>query len=108
MRVQSWSAPMMAHFDQEALSSRRGATGIRRGRASRTFRLLLSLVLLCAASLGAETNKALIPIPPAAEILARLRQPHPRLLASLDDFGQLKKRINSATLPQLASWQAAL
>jgi len=53
---------------------------------------------------GAETTK--VPIPPATNILARLKSGHPRLLATSADFAQLKDRI--ASDPQLRSWHARL
>ncbi len=47
-----------------------------------------------------------IPIPPAAAILAKLRPGHPRLLATADDFAQLKVRVkDDATLKR---WHAKL
>ena len=53
---------------------------------------------------GAEATK--LPIPPATNILAGLKQPHPRLLATQADIAQLKERI--AADAQLRSWHAKL
>ena len=47
-----------------------------------------------------------MPIPPATNILARLNKAHPRLLATTEDFAQLKERI--AADPQLQSWHTNL
>ncbi len=47
-----------------------------------------------------------VPVPPAADILARLNKAHPRLLATKDDFDKLKARIGAN--PQLRSWHANL
>ena len=47
-----------------------------------------------------------IPIPAPAEILARLRPGHPRLLATAGDFDQLKLRV--AIDPQLKTWHGEL
>jgi hypothetical protein len=55
---------------------------------------------------AAEPAKPAVPIPPAATILARLNHPHPRLLATTEDFAQLKRRIASDA--QLQSWRANL
>ena len=70
---------------------------------------LAALLLLCASApplAGAETAKSSVPVPLATNILARLNQAHPRLLATADDFTQLKQRI--AASPQLQSWHASL
>jgi len=58
-----------------------------------------------AVSLNAATATELS-IPPANEILAKLRPGHPRLLASESDFARLKERV--ATDPQLKEWHAKL
>jgi hypothetical protein len=55
---------------------------------------------------AAEPAKPAVPIPPASNILARLHHAHPRLLATTDDFAQLKRRIASDA--QLQSWHASL
>ena len=56
--------------------------------------------------LAAAAPKPSVPIPAATNILAHLNQAHPRLLATTDDFAQLKQRI--AADPQLESWHAKL
>jgi hypothetical protein len=55
---------------------------------------------------AAQAAKTAVPIPPATNILARLNHAHPRLLATMEDFAQLKKRIASDS--QLQSWHANL
>jgi len=55
---------------------------------------------------AAQPAKPTVPIPSATNILARLHQGHPRLLATTDDFAQLKKRIASDS--QLQSWHTNL
>jgi hypothetical protein len=55
---------------------------------------------------AAEAPKPIVPIPAATNIFDHLKQPHPRLLATADDFAQLKQRI--AADPQLESWHAKL
>jgi hypothetical protein len=67
----------------------------------------LSLTLILATgNVAAAEQGAAIPIPPAAAILARLRPGHPRLLATAEDFAQLKERVNAdATLKR---WHARL
>jgi hypothetical protein len=47
-----------------------------------------------------------VPVPPSADVLTPLNKAHPRLLATTDDFAQLKKRI--ATNSQLQSWHSNL
>jgi len=47
-----------------------------------------------------------VPIPPATNILAHLHPTHPRLLATTQDFAELKQRVASDT--QLQSWHAKL
>jgi hypothetical protein len=47
-----------------------------------------------------------VPVPPPADILTRLNKAHPRLLATTDDFAQLKRRIT--TNSQLQSWHSNL
>ena len=59
--------------------------------------------MLPSAVVAADANISRIPVPPAAEILARLNKSHPRLLASSNDFAQLEVRIQSNSL--LRSWQ---
>ena len=68
---------------------------------------LIGLLLFGASTLplaAAEAAKPAVPIPPATNILARLNPAHPRLLATPEDFAQLKKRIASDS--QLQSWHA--
>jgi hypothetical protein len=67
------------------------------------FLWLLMLPLLAG---GAESSGSQIPVPSAAEILARLNKSHPRLLASSNDFVRLKARIE--TNATLRTWQTAL
>ena len=70
---------------------------------------LIGLFLLGTTALplaAAEPAKPTVPIPSATNILARLHQGHPRLLATTDDFAQLKKRIASDS--QLQSWHTNL
>jgi hypothetical protein len=55
---------------------------------------------------GAEAAKPAVAILPATNILARLNQAHPRLLATTEDFAQLKKRVASDS--QLRSWHTSL
>jgi hypothetical protein len=73
-----------------------------------SHRLGLSLLLLGAAlaSSAGQSGQPLVPIPPAAELLAQLHKGHPRLLASSNDFAQLTQRI--AADPALQSWLAKL
>ena len=66
---------------------------------------LLAAVLASASCASPATNSSL-PIPPAAEILTHLTQPHPRLLAASADFAELRQRISHD--PQLRSWQSNL
>ena len=70
---------------------------------------LIGLVLFGASTLpllAAEAPKPSVPIPAATNILAHLNQAHPRLLATTDDFAQLKQRI--AADQQLESWHSKL
>ncbi len=70
---------------------------------------LTSLLLICASPLpvaAAAAAEPAIPVPPATNILARLHPAHPRLLATTEDFAELKKRI--AANPQLQSWHKTL
>lgn len=62
--------------------------------------------MLATVARAAEPSSSRIPIPFAQEILARLNKSHPRLLASSNDFVQLKARIESD--PLLRAWQTAL
>ncbi len=55
---------------------------------------------------GAEAPKPAVAIPPATNILARLNQGHPRLLAAAEDFAQLKQRV--AADSQLQAWHTKL
>jgi len=55
---------------------------------------------------AAEAPLPTVPIPPPADILTKLNRAHPRLLATADDFAQLKKRI--AGNSQLQSWHSNL
>ena len=66
----------------------------------------LTLLFAPLGLLAAPAPKPAIPIPPATNILGRLRPAHPRLLASEQDFAQLKQRI--AAEPQLQSWRSKL
>jgi hypothetical protein len=53
-----------------------------------------------------EVARPAVPIPSATNILARLHQAHPRLLATTEDFAQLKQRIASDS--ELQSWHTKL
>jgi hypothetical protein len=58
------------------------------------------------AQAAATASKPAVPIPSATNILARLHREHPRLLATREDFAELRKRIASDS--QLHSWHAKL
>jgi len=68
----------------------------------------VSLLLLGSAPAlpARQAGQPLVPIPSAAELLARLHKGHPRLLASSNDFAQLTQRI--AAEPALDSWRTKL
>src|SRR4030095_5743204 len=68
-----------------------------------SFTGLLGVTLLTA---DAATSVTRISVPPAAEIIAKLRSGHPRVLATAGDFVQLKQRV--ATDPQLRQWHGEL
>src|ERR1035437_8540127 len=55
---------------------------------------------------AAEAANPAVPIPTATNILSRLNRAHPRLLATTEDFAQLKQRIASDS--KLQSWHASL
>ena len=55
---------------------------------------------------AAQAAKPSVPIPAATNIIARLNHAHPRLLATTEDFAQLKKRIASDA--QLQTWHTSL
>ena len=55
---------------------------------------------------ASQAPKPAVPVPSSADVLTRLNKAHPRLLATTDDFAQLKKRIASNS--QLQSWHANL
>ena len=70
---------------------------------------LIGLLLFATSMLplaAAEAPKPAVPIPPATNILARLHQGHPRLLATTEDFAGLRKRLASDS--QLQSWHTKL
>ncbi len=67
---------------------------------------LLLLGTLTSRLAGAELAKPPVPIPPATNILARLNKAHPRLLATAEDFAQLKRRVASES--QLKLWHTKL
>jgi len=67
---------------------------------------LVATVALPRLGLAAPAESTAHTAPPAAEILSRLRQDHPRLLASTNDFAQLKARV--ASDPLLRKWHDAL
>jgi Heparinase II/III-like protein/Domain of unknown function (DUF4962) len=70
---------------------------------------LIGLLLFATSTLplaAAEAPKPAVPIPPATNILARLHQEHPRLLATTEDFAGLRKRLASDS--QLQSWHTKL
>jgi hypothetical protein len=67
----------------------------------------VGLAVTCALPLAAaEPKSAAIVIPPAREILAKLKPGHPRLLASNEDFAKLKQRIPAN--PTLQKYYARL
>jgi hypothetical protein len=72
---------------------------------ARSF-VCFSIAMLTTAlpSRGGETESA--SVPPASEILAKLRHEHPRLLASTTDFARLKEGI--ATDARLKEWHQKL
>jgi hypothetical protein len=55
---------------------------------------------------AAQSAKTPVAIPPATNILALLKQAHPCLLATTEDFAQLKRRLASDS--QLQSWHVSL
>ncbi|MBI4660823.1 MAG: heparinase II/III family protein [Verrucomicrobia bacterium] len=55
---------------------------------------------------AAEERTVNLPIPPGREILGKLRQGHPRLLASAEEFGRLKERVK--LIPQFQEWHGKL
>jgi Heparinase II/III-like protein/Domain of unknown function (DUF4962) len=66
---------------------------------------LISVFLLGTAPLtlaAAVPTQPLVPIPSPASILSHLRTAHPRLLATMTDFAQLKSRLASDS--QLQAW----
>src|ERR1039457_3368228 len=70
---------------------------------------LAGFVLFGASALhlaAAEAAKPAVPIPTATNILSRLNRAHPRLLATTEDFAQLKARVASGS--QLQSWRTSL
>src|ERR1039458_871695 len=74
-----------------------------------TLPRLISLLLFGASALplaAAEAAKPAVPIPTATNILSRLNRAHPRLLATTEDFAQLKTRVASDS--QLQSWHTSL
>jgi hypothetical protein len=64
----------------------------------------LSGLLFCLHALGSETAT---PSVDASHILDRLKQSHPRLLASNEDFGRIKAK-QAAGDPQTQAWTASL
>jgi hypothetical protein len=67
---------------------------------------LVVWVFLAAATSAWAAETPPVPIPPASEMLARVRPEHPRLLLLPEGLAQLKGRI--AGEPQLQEWQARL
>ena len=55
---------------------------------------------------AAEAANPAVPIPTATNILSRLNRAHPRLLATTEDFAQLKTQVASDS--QLQSWRTSL
>ena len=55
---------------------------------------------------AAGASRPAVPIPSATNILAHLHQAHPRLLATKEDFAELKERVASDS--HLQSWHAKL
>jgi hypothetical protein len=63
---------------------------------------LTLLVIPCSTPLLAAEQKPALLVPPATEILARLKHSHPRLIASAEDFARLKAQV--ASEPVLKDW----
>src|ERR1035438_10399643 len=71
--------------------------------SSRMYRNLSAITLVTVlffraptpAHAAAAATMPTVPIPSATNIVARLRPEHPRLLATKEDFAELKKRIAS-------------
>jgi len=74
-----------------------------------TLIVLAGMMAVLAASrlpaAAADTNLPVV-IPPASEILSRVKKEHPRLLATAKDFAQLKERVKSDA--QLQQWHGRL
>lgn len=64
------------------------------------------LMMTAVISLRTEGQKMDVTIPPTADIIAKLRKGHPRLLASAQDFTELKQRVT--TNAQLKQWHEKL
>lgn len=63
---------------------------------------ILFLLVICCPVLSQATPAPKIPIPPAVEILSKLKKDHPRLLASKKDFKRLRHAVK--TNPVLGQW----
>lgn len=72
-----------------------------------SFAPLVALIVAGASFVcAAAPNSTAVPIPPAREILSHLKKEHPRLLASREDFDNLKQAV--ATNATLKQWHAEL
>ncbi|MBI3191326.1 MAG: hypothetical protein HYZ36_01590, partial [Pedosphaera parvula] len=75
----------------------------------KSISFLLAAAGILAASFPARTAERAtpaVPIPPAQEILARVKKEHPRLLLSKDGFAALKQQV--AANATLKNWHADL
>ena len=63
-------------------------------------------VILASLALQAAEPVTELPMPSAADILARLQQPHPRLLISADELAALRQRTVTNTV--LEGWRKEL
>lgn len=74
-------------------------------RLSTPLARALVFLLVCSSIEAAAPANAL-PVPPANEILARLRTAHPRLLVSADEFAALRQRTTTNAV--LRDWRRTL
>jgi hypothetical protein len=92
-----------------AVAVNRPAFQINGMKPYRTLPRLIGLLLFGASALplaAAEPAKPAVAIPSATNILARLKHLHPRLLATAEDFAQLKTQVASDA--KLQSWHTNL
>jgi hypothetical protein len=77
---------------------------------TKTPLLLLAALMVVVAeprpTVAASDSNLPVAIPPAEEILSRLKKEHPRLLATAQDFAQLKERVKSDA--RLRQWHGQL